>query len=107
MHTDADLEEESLKRKIGELASKIYDKGGSSEEEKSPKLKPAVKSSSEISNQKVSQRILSIILLRSLNSTLLSVILLFSYVIMCYFLFVSLKNLNKIVIKKMYVREHR
>ncbi|XP_018415445.1 PREDICTED: melanophilin isoform X4 [Nanorana parkeri] len=53
VHTDADLEEETLKRKIGELARKISDKGGSSDEEKSPKFKLAVKSSSEISNQKV------------------------------------------------------
>nr|DBA19949.1 TPA: hypothetical protein GDO54_015704 [Pyxicephalus adspersus] len=52
-HTDADLEEETLKRKIGELASKISDKGGSSDEEKSPKIKPAVKSINETSNQKV------------------------------------------------------
>ncbi|KAM4626951.1 melanophilin [Discoglossus pictus] len=37
VHTDADLEEETLKRKIGELAGNISDKGGSSEEEKSPK----------------------------------------------------------------------
>ncbi|XP_072274621.1 melanophilin isoform X5 [Pyxicephalus adspersus] len=51
-HTDADLEEETLKRKIGELASKISDKGGSSDEEKSPKIKPAVKSINETSNQK-------------------------------------------------------
>lgn len=53
MHTDADLEEETLKRKIGELASKICDKGGSSDEEKAPKFKPALKSSTEIANQKV------------------------------------------------------
>ncbi|XP_074120509.1 melanophilin isoform X4 [Sminthopsis crassicaudata] len=32
-HTDADLEEEALKRKLGELTSKVSDKGGSSEEE--------------------------------------------------------------------------
>ncbi|KAM5151560.1 melanophilin isoform 5-T6 [Mantella aurantiaca] len=53
VHTDADLEEETLKRKIGELASKFCDKGGSSDEEKSPKFKPALKSPIEISNQKV------------------------------------------------------
>ncbi|XP_077304375.1 melanophilin isoform X6 [Lithobates pipiens] len=53
VHTDADLEEETLKRKIGELASKICDKGGSSDEEKAPKFKPALKSSTEIANQKV------------------------------------------------------
>ncbi|XP_040213449.1 melanophilin isoform X4 [Rana temporaria] len=52
VHTDADLEEETLKRKIGELASKICDKGGSSDEEKAPKFKPALKSSTEIANQK-------------------------------------------------------
>ncbi|KAM4697340.1 melanophilin isoform 4-T4 [Rhinophrynus dorsalis] len=39
--TDADIEEETLKRKIGELASNISDKEGSSEEEKSPKAKPS------------------------------------------------------------------
>ncbi|XP_051855164.1 melanophilin isoform X2 [Antechinus flavipes] len=33
VHTDADLEEEALKRKLGELTSKVSDKGGSSEEE--------------------------------------------------------------------------
>ncbi|XP_074045891.1 melanophilin isoform X2 [Macrotis lagotis] len=32
-HTDADTEEEALKRKLGELTSKVSDKGGSSEEE--------------------------------------------------------------------------
>ncbi|XP_068959255.1 melanophilin isoform X6 [Petaurus breviceps papuanus] len=32
-HTDADIEEETLKRKLGELTSKVSDKGGSSEEE--------------------------------------------------------------------------
>ncbi|XP_043860737.1 melanophilin isoform X2 [Dromiciops gliroides] len=32
-HTDADVEEETLKRKLGELTSKVSDKGGSSEEE--------------------------------------------------------------------------
>uniref|UniRef100_A0A8C5N0B1 Melanophilin n=1 Tax=Leptobrachium leishanense TaxID=445787 RepID=A0A8C5N0B1_9ANUR len=40
--TDADLEEETLKRKLGELASNISDKGGSSEDEKS--LKPKQRS---------------------------------------------------------------
>ncbi|XP_041432472.1 melanophilin isoform X5 [Xenopus laevis] len=37
--TDADIEEETLKRKLGELASNISDKGGSSDEEKIPKSK--------------------------------------------------------------------
>ncbi|KAG8432575.1 hypothetical protein GDO86_017001 [Hymenochirus boettgeri] len=37
--TDADIEEETLKRKLGELASNISDKGGSSDEEKSPRTK--------------------------------------------------------------------
>ncbi|XP_072496756.1 melanophilin isoform X6 [Notamacropus eugenii] len=32
-HTDVDIEEEALKRKLGELTSKVSDKGGSSEEE--------------------------------------------------------------------------
>ncbi|XP_036623945.1 melanophilin [Trichosurus vulpecula] len=32
-HTDADIEEEALKRKLGELTSKVSDKEGSSEEE--------------------------------------------------------------------------
>ncbi|KAM4024638.1 melanophilin isoform 2-T3 [Anomaloglossus baeobatrachus] len=41
-HTDADLEEATLKRKIGELASNLSDKGGSSDEEKGPKLKSVV-----------------------------------------------------------------
>ncbi|MEE6490873.1 hypothetical protein FKM82_016037, partial [Ascaphus truei] len=45
--TDADLEEKTLKRKIGELASNISDKGGSSEEEKNMKLRAALSSSSE------------------------------------------------------------
>ncbi|CAN2389123.1 melanophilin [Pristimantis euphronides] len=46
--TDADLEEETLKRKIGELASNLSDKGGSSDEEKgSRRLKSAVKTSNE------------------------------------------------------------
>ncbi|XP_044160021.1 melanophilin isoform X5 [Bufo gargarizans] len=45
--TDADLEEETLKRKIGELASNLSDKGGSSDEEKGPKFKSTVKLSNE------------------------------------------------------------
>ncbi|KAM9305636.1 LOW QUALITY PROTEIN: melanophilin [Gastrophryne carolinensis] len=53
VHTDADLEEETLKRKIGEMASNISDKGGSSDDERSPKLKPSMKiQSGDISNQK-------------------------------------------------------
>ncbi|XP_068101437.1 melanophilin isoform X3 [Hyperolius riggenbachi] len=51
VQTDADLEEETLKRKIGELASNISDKGGSSDEEKSPKIKSTIKTSNEISSQ--------------------------------------------------------
>ncbi|XP_056390901.1 melanophilin isoform X6 [Hyla sarda] len=54
--TDADLEEETLKRKLGELASNMSDKGGSSDEEKGPKLKSTLKSSIEDAtnkNQKV------------------------------------------------------
>ncbi|XP_053554829.1 melanophilin isoform X2 [Bombina bombina] len=47
VHTDADLEEETLKRKIGELASNLSDKGGSSDEEKSPKIKVMTMTSSE------------------------------------------------------------
>ncbi|OCT61244.1 melanophilin isoform X2 [Xenopus laevis] len=43
VHTDADIEEETLKRKLGELASNISDKGGSSDEEKIPKLKSSNK----------------------------------------------------------------
>ncbi|XP_069839252.1 melanophilin isoform X6 [Dendropsophus ebraccatus] len=46
-HTDADLEEETLKRKIGELASHLSDKGGSSDEEKRPKHKSTMKISNE------------------------------------------------------------
>ncbi|CAH2306244.1 melanophilin isoform X3 [Pelobates cultripes] len=38
-HTDADIEEETLKRKLGELASNISDKGGSSDDEKILKSK--------------------------------------------------------------------
>ncbi|KAM8934132.1 melanophilin [Pelodytes ibericus] len=38
VQTDADLEEETLKKKLGELARKISDKGGSSEDEK--RMKP-------------------------------------------------------------------
>ncbi|XP_068101440.1 melanophilin isoform X6 [Hyperolius riggenbachi] len=53
VQTDADLEEETLKRKIGELASNISDKGGSSDEEKSPKIKSTIKTSNEISSQNV------------------------------------------------------
>ncbi|XP_063789278.1 melanophilin isoform X5 [Pseudophryne corroboree] len=45
--TDADLEEETLKRKIGELASNLSDKEGLSDEEKSPKLKASMKTSNE------------------------------------------------------------
>ncbi|XP_040295810.1 melanophilin isoform X2 [Bufo bufo] len=45
--TDADLEEETLKRKIGELASNLSDKGGSSDDEKGPKFKSTVKLSNE------------------------------------------------------------
>ncbi|XP_075687296.1 melanophilin isoform X2 [Rhinoderma darwinii] len=53
-HTDADLEEETLKRKIGELASHLSDKGGSSDEEKGPKLKSTVKTSNkDTTDQKV------------------------------------------------------
>lgn len=43
----ADWEEETLKRKIGELASNLSDKGGSSDEEKGPKRKSAEKTSNE------------------------------------------------------------
>ncbi|XP_066431494.1 melanophilin isoform X4 [Eleutherodactylus coqui] len=46
-HTDADLEEETLKRKIGELASNMSDKGGSSDEEKGMRLKSTMKTSNE------------------------------------------------------------
>ncbi|XP_066431496.1 melanophilin isoform X6 [Eleutherodactylus coqui] len=55
-HTDADLEEETLKRKIGELASNMSDKGGSSDEEKGMRLKSTMKTSNEdpsIQTQKV------------------------------------------------------
>ncbi|KAG8559209.1 hypothetical protein GDO81_017267 [Engystomops pustulosus] len=47
VHTDADIEEETLKRKLGELASNISDKGGSSDEERGPKTKSTVKTSEE------------------------------------------------------------
>ncbi|XP_071977552.1 melanophilin isoform X10 [Engystomops pustulosus] len=47
VHTDADIEEETLKRKLGELASNISDKGGSSDEERGPKIKSTVKTSEE------------------------------------------------------------
>ncbi|XP_075036482.1 melanophilin isoform X6 [Mixophyes fleayi] len=47
VHTDADLEEETLKRKIGELASNLSDKEGFSDEEKSPKHKATVKTFNE------------------------------------------------------------
>ncbi|XP_053327649.1 melanophilin [Spea bombifrons] len=47
-HTDADLEEETLKRKLGELASNISDKGGSSDEEKSLKRKSSTGSFKDI-----------------------------------------------------------
>ncbi|XP_075140051.1 melanophilin isoform X6 [Leptodactylus fuscus] len=51
-HTDADLEEQTLKRKIGELASNLSDKGGSSDEEKGSKPKSTVKTSNEdVTNQ--------------------------------------------------------
>ncbi|XP_069589447.1 melanophilin isoform X10 [Ranitomeya imitator] len=41
--TDADLEEATLKRKIGELTSNLSDKGESSDEEKGLKIKSVVK----------------------------------------------------------------
>ncbi|XP_056390897.1 melanophilin isoform X2 [Hyla sarda] len=54
--TDADLEEETLKRKLGELASNMSDKGGSSDEEKGPKLKSTLKSSIEDATNKNQKR---------------------------------------------------
>ncbi|XP_073502788.1 melanophilin isoform X5 [Phyllobates terribilis] len=52
--TDADLEEATLRRKIGELASNLSDKGGSSDEEKGLKLKSVVKTyNPDPVNQKV------------------------------------------------------
>ncbi|XP_044160023.1 melanophilin isoform X7 [Bufo gargarizans] len=55
--TDADLEEETLKRKIGELASNLSDKGGSSDEEKGPKFKSTVKLSNEDATDDQAQKV--------------------------------------------------
>ncbi|XP_073409376.1 melanophilin isoform X2 [Dendrobates tinctorius] len=52
--TDADLEEATLRRKIGELTSNLSDKGGSSDEEKGLKIKSVVKTyNPDPINQKV------------------------------------------------------
>ncbi|KAG8559215.1 hypothetical protein GDO81_017267 [Engystomops pustulosus] len=56
VHTDADIEEETLKRKLGELASNISDKGGSSDEERGPKTKSTVKTSEENSTNPTQKR---------------------------------------------------
>ncbi|XP_071977549.1 melanophilin isoform X7 [Engystomops pustulosus] len=56
VHTDADIEEETLKRKLGELASNISDKGGSSDEERGPKIKSTVKTSEENSTNPTQKR---------------------------------------------------
>ncbi|XP_075036478.1 melanophilin isoform X2 [Mixophyes fleayi] len=56
VHTDADLEEETLKRKIGELASNLSDKEGFSDEEKSPKHKATVKTFNEKSPNHTQKR---------------------------------------------------
>ncbi|KAE8580589.1 hypothetical protein XENTR_v10024479 [Xenopus tropicalis] len=53
VHTDADIEEETLKRKLGELASNISDKGGSSDEEKISKPKSSHKEPQTTETQKV------------------------------------------------------
>ncbi|XP_040295816.1 melanophilin isoform X7 [Bufo bufo] len=55
--TDADLEEETLKRKIGELASNLSDKGGSSDDEKGPKFKSTVKLSNEDATDDQAQKV--------------------------------------------------
>ncbi|XP_012825529.2 melanophilin isoform X1 [Xenopus tropicalis] len=52
VHTDADIEEETLKRKLGELASNISDKGGSSDEEKISKPKSSHKEPQTTETQK-------------------------------------------------------
>ncbi|XP_069839248.1 melanophilin isoform X2 [Dendropsophus ebraccatus] len=75
-HTDADLEEETLKRKIGELASHLSDKGGSSDEEKRPKHKSTMKISNEDATNQTKKRTAAQALcditaktLRTLNAT--------------------------------------